>query len=127
MYCIVLCCIIYHQCSALCKSCIVFIVLCLLCFQLYIMCFCTVLYNATLYTASAGCCVSKLCAVDVSPVLRLYYCQQSVPSCEDYTKFFVVFAQCSASRVYREGAMITPLVILFCYFYYSYQFPLVGS
>ena len=80
------------------------------------MCFCTVLYNATLYTASAGCCVNKLCAVNVSPVLRLYYCQHSVPSCEDYAKSFVVFAQFTASRVCREGAMITPLVIFILLF-----------
>ena len=32
-----------------------------------------------LYTASKGCCVSKLCTVDVSPVLCLHFCQCSVP------------------------------------------------
>ena len=61
--------------------------------------------------------MSNLCAVDVSPVLRLYYCQHSVPSCEDYAKSFIVFAQCTASTVCCEGAMITPLVIFILLFF----------
>ena len=32
-----------------------------------------------LYTANIGCCTSKLCSVDVNPVLCLHYCQPSVP------------------------------------------------
>ena len=82
------------------------------------------------------CCVCKSCIVFallpvqcdvcVSPVLCLDYCHRSV-LCEDYNKSFVVFAQCTGSSVCRAGAVRSPLIILFCYFYYFYPFPLVGS
>ena len=61
------------------KSSIVCLILCILSVS-HIMCFCTVWYMVwALYTISIGCCVSKLCNVDVSPVLCLHYCQPSVP------------------------------------------------
>ena len=53
------------------------------------------------------------CAVCVSPVLCLHYCQYSVLCvyvlCD-------VFAQCSASTFYHSGATTSPLIIiiLFC-------------
>ena len=39
--------------------------------------FCTVLYELCILSV-VGCCMSKLCTVDVSPVLCLHYCQPSV-------------------------------------------------
>ena len=70
------------------------------------------------------------CAVCVSPVLCLNYCQHNVlcvnpvlclhyilPAQCAMCKSCVVFAQCTASTVCHVGAMISPLIIiLFCNF-----------
>ena len=59
------------------KSGIVCLILCILSISYYhVFLHCMVW---ALHTVSTGCCVSKLCTVDISPVLCLHYCQPSVP------------------------------------------------
>ena len=98
------------------KSNILCLILCILCVS-YIMCFLHFMVWS-LYTVSIGCCVSKLCTVDVSPVLCLHYCQPSVP-CVFYIVSTLLPAQCvmcvgPVLYLHYYQRLVMSVLVLYC-------------
>ena len=113
LHCMYVC---YHYCqrnmlTMLCVSSVLCLHYCqrrVLCLQV-LCCVCT--------NASAVCCACKSYVVFTLLPVQCCVCTTASAVC-CLCNSCVVFAQCTASAVCHVGATISPLIILFCYFYY---------